>query len=150
MVVTLYLSDVNDNAPILTLPDGPIVLSEDLVADLGEPDEGGDVVVAMLVASDKDSTSDQFGQDSLVFRLDTPLPGLSLDETSGELKMRVEESGFDFEAQSEYEVHVTVMDMGGVGDGSNAVLSDSGTVTFQITNANDEPPVFDALGVVVR
>ena len=121
-LVTLTITDVNDNYPIFSQPNYEFIVNE------------GDAVnttVDQLTATDQD-----FGSNgSVTFNFSSPPPKdyPFMLFSDGTLKMI---RGLDREVQSKYEFMVVAA------DGGSPSLSSSVTVTIAVYDVNDNPPVF--------
>ncbi|NWH95455.1 PCDG7 protein, partial [Aegithalos caudatus] len=125
--VVVTVTDVNDNAPVLTVSSALSEISED--AQLG-------TVVALLHVRDKDSGANGDVRCSL----DTGVP-FRLEKSFKVYYYRVVTSGgLDREQVSEYNVTVLAADGGSPALQSSAVLALR--LWINVTDANDNPPVF--------
>ncbi|XP_027864317.1 protocadherin gamma-A3-like isoform X45 [Xiphophorus couchianus] len=121
--VIIDVGDINDNSPIINIISSSISIGEDLKSN---------TVVAIMSVSDPDS--EENGKVRCAINKNTPFTIMS---TSSNLYSLVTDSELDRETASEYNITVTCSDEG------LPSLSSSVTLTLQISDVNDNPPVFE-------
>ncbi|XP_044220396.1 protocadherin beta-16-like [Thunnus albacares] len=121
--VIIDVGDINDNSPVINM----ISTSN----SIGE-DSGSNTVVAVMSVNDPDS--EENGKVRCAISKNTPF---SITSTSNNLYSIVTDSDLDRERASEYNITVTCSDEG------LPSLSSSVTLTLQISDVNDNAPVFE-------
>ncbi|XP_023184201.1 protocadherin beta-16-like isoform X11 [Xiphophorus maculatus] len=121
--VIIDVGDINDNSPIINIISSSISIGEDLKSN---------TVVAIMSVSDPDS--EENGKVRCAINKNTPFTIMS---TSSNLYSLVTDSELDRETASEYNITVTCSDEG------VPSLSSSVTLTLQISDVNDNAPVFE-------
>ncbi|XP_029368001.1 protocadherin beta-16-like [Echeneis naucrates] len=121
--VLVEVVDMNDNKPIIN-----IMSKSNMISEHSKPK----TVVAMMNVQDPDSNEN--GKVKCVINDDTPL---TIMPTSNNFYSLVTDSELDRERSSEYNITVTCSDEG------VPSLSSSVTLTLQISDVNDNPPVFE-------
>ena len=119
ITVTINITDVNEAAPVFT--DGSTT-----TRSVAENTASGVDINTPVAAKDTDS------RDTLTYTISGPdAAAFEVDSTSGQLRTR---AALDYETQESYTVTITVS------DGS---LTDTITVTINVSNVNEAAPVFD-------
>ncbi|XP_067454466.1 protocadherin gamma-A2-like [Thunnus thynnus] len=121
--VIIDVGDINDNSPVINM----ISTSN----SIGE-DSRSNTVVAVMSVNDPDS--EENGKVRCAISKNTPF---SITSTSNNLYSIVTDSDLDRERASEYNITVTCSDEG------VPSLSSSVTLTLQISDVNDNAPVFE-------
>ncbi|KAM4732153.1 protocadherin gamma-A10-like isoform 21-T21 [Anableps anableps] len=121
--VIIDVGDINDNSPVIKIISSSISIGED---------SRSNTVVAVMSVSDPDS--EENGKVRCAINKYTPFTIMS---TSTNLYSLVTDSELDRERASEYNITVTCSDEG------VPSLSSSVTLTLQISDVNDNPPVFE-------
>ncbi|XP_067313027.1 protocadherin gamma-A2-like isoform X11 [Pseudorasbora parva] len=121
--VIVDIIDVNDNNPVINIMSKPSALSEDL--------KSGTVVTMLNV---QDSDSGENGKVQCSINDDVPF---TLKSTNTNFFSLVTDSDLDRERESEYNISVTCSDEG------VPSLSSSVTLSLQISDVNDNAPVFE-------
>ncbi|XP_027864318.1 protocadherin gamma-A3-like isoform X46 [Xiphophorus couchianus] len=121
--VIIDVGDINDNCPIIKIISTSISIGENSKSN---------TVVAVMSVSDPDS--EENGKVRCAINKNTPFTIMS---TSSNLYSLVTDSELDRETASEYNITVTCSDEG------LPSLSSSVTLTLQISDVNDNPPVFE-------
>ncbi|XP_077103300.1 protocadherin beta-16-like [Siphateles boraxobius] len=121
--VIVDIIDVNDNKPVINIMSKPSALSEDLKPG---------TVVTMLNVQDSDSGENGKVQCSI----NDNIPFM-LKSTGNNFFSLVTDSDLDRERESEYNISVTCADEG------VPSLSSSVTLSLQISDVNDNAPVFE-------
>ncbi|XP_047209256.1 protocadherin gamma-A11-like isoform X28 [Girardinichthys multiradiatus] len=121
--VIIDVADINDNSPVIK-----IISLSNLLAE----DSKSGTVVAVMSVSDPDS--EENGKVRCAINKHTPFTIMS---ASGNLYSLVTDSELDRERASEYNITVTCSDEG------VPSLSSSVTLTLQISDVNDNAPVFE-------
>ncbi|XP_076411165.1 protocadherin beta-14 isoform X3 [Peromyscus maniculatus bairdii] len=119
--VVIDVTDVNDNAPELTM--------SLLISDI--PENSPETVVAIFGISDPDSGDNG----KMVCSVQDRLPFL-LKPTEENFYTLVTEGALDRESRAEYNITITVTDMG------TPRLTTQHTITVQVSDINDNTPVF--------
>ncbi|XP_014853927.1 PREDICTED: protocadherin gamma-A10-like isoform X7 [Poecilia mexicana] len=117
------VGDINDNSPIINIISSSVSIGEDLKSN---------TVVAIMSVSDPDS--EEKGKVRCAINKHTPFTIMS---TSSNLYSLVTDTELDRESVSEYNITVTCSDEG------VPCLSSSVTLTLQISDVNDNAPVFE-------
>ncbi|XP_043982217.1 protocadherin beta-16-like isoform X8 [Gambusia affinis] len=123
--VIIDVGDINDNSPIINVISSSISIGEDLKSN---------TVVAILSVSDPDS--EENGKVRCAINKNTPFTIMS---TSSNLYSLVTDSELDRETTSEFNITVTCSDEG------VPSLSSRVTLTLQISDVNDNAPVFEKM-----
>ncbi|XP_029959985.1 protocadherin gamma-A2-like isoform X2 [Salarias fasciatus] len=121
--VIIDVTDTNDNAPIINVMSRSSTLSENMKPG---------TVVTMLNIQDSDSNDN--GKVKCVLNEDIPF---AIKSSTNNFFTVMTESGMDRERSSEYNITVTCSDEG------VPSLSSSVTFTLQISDVNDNAPVFE-------
>ncbi|XP_041653156.1 protocadherin beta-16-like [Cheilinus undulatus] len=121
--VIVEVIDINDNRPTIN-----VMSTSNMISEHSEPN----TVVAMMNVQDPDSNEN--GKVHCFINDNTPL---TIKSTSNNFYSLVTDSDLDREVASEYNITVTCSDEG------VPSLSSSVTVTLQISDVNDNAPVFD-------
>ncbi|XP_067454525.1 protocadherin gamma-A11-like [Thunnus thynnus] len=121
--VIVDVGDTNDNSPIIN-----IISSSNSIGE----DSRSNTVVAVMSVNDPDS--EENGKVRCAISKNTPF---SITSTSNNLYSIVTDSDLDRERASEYNITVTCSDEG------VPSLSSSVTLTLQISDVNDNAPVFE-------
>uniref|UniRef100_A0A8C8UE97 Protocadherin beta 14 n=1 Tax=Peromyscus maniculatus bairdii TaxID=230844 RepID=A0A8C8UE97_PERMB len=119
--VVIDVTDVNDNAPELTM--------SLLISDI--PENSPETVVAIFGISDPDSGDNG----KMVCSIQDRLPFL-LKPTEENFYTLVTEGALDRESRAEYNITITVTDMG------TPRLTTQHTITVQVSDINDNAPAF--------
>ncbi|KAL6048619.1 hypothetical protein STEG23_002304 [Scotinomys teguina] len=119
--VVIYVTDVNDNAPELTMS----LLINDV------PENSPETVVAIFGISDPDSGDNG----KMVCSIQDYLPFL-LKPTEENFYTLVTEGALDRESRAGYNITITVTDMG------TPRLTTQHTITVQVSDVNDNAPTF--------
>ncbi|XP_052010732.1 protocadherin beta-16-like [Xyrauchen texanus] len=115
--------DVNDNAPVITVMSTSLTIAEDSLQS---------TVIAIISVNDPDSESN--GQVQCSVNENIPF---TIKSTSNGFYSIVTDGDLDRERDSEYNISVTCADEG------VPSLSSSVTLSLQISDVNDNAPVFD-------
>ncbi|XP_026214110.1 protocadherin gamma-A11-like [Anabas testudineus] len=121
--VVIDIGDINDNTPVIN-----IISSSNSVGE----DSSSNTVVAVMSVNDHDS--EENGKVRCVINKNIPF---TITSTSSSLYSIVTENNLDRERSSEYNITVTCSDEG------VPSLSSSVTLTLQISDVNDNAPVFE-------
>ncbi|XP_041653441.1 protocadherin beta-16-like [Cheilinus undulatus] len=121
--VIIDVGDINDNAPVINMISSSNSIGED--AD-------SNTVVAVMSVNDPDS--DENGKVLCIINKNIPF---TISPSSSNFYSLVTDSDLDRERASEYNITVTCSDEG------VPSLSSSVTLTLQISDVNDNAPVFD-------
>ncbi|XP_029627106.1 protocadherin gamma-A5 isoform X19 [Salmo trutta] len=121
--IIIDVIDVNDNSPIIIIMSKSSSIAEDSVSN---------TVIAMISVNDPDSDSN--GQVHCGINENIPF---TIKSTSNGFYSLVTDSDLDRERASEYNISVTCSDEG------VPSLSSSVTLTLQISDVNDNAPVFE-------
>ncbi|XP_071267196.1 protocadherin gamma-A4-like isoform X23 [Salvelinus alpinus] len=121
--IIIDVSDVNDNSPLINFISKSGIIQED-----SRPN----TVIAMMSVNDPDSESN--GKVNCGINENIPF---TIKSTSNGFYSLVTDSGLDRERASEYNISVTCSDEG------VPSLSSSVTLTLQISDVNDNAPVFE-------
>ncbi|XP_045579937.1 protocadherin beta-16 isoform X24 [Salmo salar] len=121
--IIIDISDVNDNSPLINLISKSGIIPED-----SRPN----IVIAMMSVNDPDSESN--GKVNCGINENIPF---TIKSTSNGFYSLVTDSDLDRERASEYNISVTCSDEG------VPSLSSSVTLTLQISDVNDNAPVFE-------
>nr|XP_046180228.1 protocadherin beta-16-like isoform X19 [Oncorhynchus gorbuscha] len=121
--IIIDVSDVNDNSPLINLISKSGIIPED-----SRPN----TVIAMMSVNDPDSESN--GKVNCGINENIPF---TITSASNGFYSLVTDSGLDRERASEYNITVTCSDEG------VPALSSSVTLTLQISDVNDNAPVFE-------
>ncbi|XP_063046844.1 protocadherin gamma-A11-like [Engraulis encrasicolus] len=121
--VIVDVTDVNDNSPVITIISQSVSVNEDSPKG---------TVIAMVSVNDPDS--DTNGEVECEMNGDIPF---SITSTSNGFYSVVTDSALDREADSDYNITVTCSDNG------SPPLSSYITLQLQITDVNDNAPVFE-------
>ncbi|XP_062701154.1 cadherin-86C isoform X1 [Aedes albopictus] len=124
--VTVYLSDVNDNAPMYE--------QNDYIVDLPENMTAGTRVV-QVHATDVDTGLG--GKIRYTQILGPQNTSLSLDPISGVITVATSNHGFDRESMPEYHLYVEARDNEGIGNRAQVLL------VIRLIDVNDETPTFE-------
>ncbi|MBU0480775.1 MAG: VCBS domain-containing protein [Proteobacteria bacterium] len=136
--VTVHLTPVNDNAPILTIDNATVNLAEDAAAGI-------------IAGADADATDTDVPTDSLTYSLTGTIPVdgsgnplFRIDTATGEISLTAEGAAFiDYDAgATSYTLAVQAS------DGVNT--SNIESVTVNLTPANDNAPVLTVNNTVVN
>uniref|UniRef100_A0A182W532 Cadherin domain-containing protein n=1 Tax=Anopheles minimus TaxID=112268 RepID=A0A182W532_9DIPT len=125
--VTVYLADVNDNAPVFE--------QNDYIVDLPENMTAGTRVV-QVHATDVD-TAGLGGRVRYTQILGPHNTSLNLDPASGVVTVAINNHGFDREAMPEYHLYVEARDDDGIGNRAQVPL------VIRLIDVNDETPTFE-------
>ncbi|KAG9346563.1 hypothetical protein JZ751_006874 [Albula glossodonta] len=118
----IFVTDMNDNYPVMSIKSFKSHIEENV--DLG-------TVIALISVSDRDS-----GENGRIeLKIDEQLP-FSLQKSSGSHYDLVVTKPLDREKVPEYEITLTVKDMG------SPVLSDNETISLELLDVNDNAPQF--------
>ena len=126
--LTINLTDVNDNSPVLTLDNASVNLAEDAAA-------------GVIVNADADATDADVG-DTLTYAVTSVMPQdgsgndlFSINTTTGQISLTADGAAFiDYEtAPNSYTLDIQAS------DGTN--LSNTETLTINLTDVNDNSPV---------
>uniref|UniRef100_A0A4W5QM19 Protocadherin 1 gamma 32 n=1 Tax=Hucho hucho TaxID=62062 RepID=A0A4W5QM19_9TELE len=121
--ITIDVSDINDNSPVINLISKSSSIPED---------SGPNTVIAMMSVNDPDSESN--GKVNCGINENIPF---TIKSTSNAFYSLVTDSDLDRERASEYNISVMCSDEG------VPSLSSSVTLTLQISDVNDNAPVFE-------
>lgn len=122
----MYLSDVNDNAPVFE--------QNDYIVDLPENMTAGTRVV-QVHATDVDTGLG--GKIRYTQILGPQNTSLNLDPTSGVITVATSNHGFDRELMPEYHLYVEARDDDGIGNRAQVLL------VIRLIDVNDETPTFE-------
>jgi len=123
IIVEVKIRDTNDNSPIIENLDGSITVAENTkdVADLFQ-----------VIATDEDE--DRNSQLTYVIQ-ESGVP-FSIDPDTGSISI-VPSADLDYETKTQYQLTIRVQD-----NGISVRYSDPKTLTIDITDENDNPPLF--------
>ncbi|XP_067374419.1 protocadherin gamma-A1-like isoform X45 [Channa argus] len=121
--VVIDIGDINDNSPVINM-----ISSSNSVGE----DSPSNTVVAVMSVNDPDS--EENGKVRCLINRNTPF---TIKSTSSNFYSLVTDSELDRETSSEYNITVTCSDEG------VPSLSSSVTLTLQISDVNDNAPVFE-------
>ncbi|XP_053092835.1 protocadherin gamma-A11 isoform X17 [Pangasianodon hypophthalmus] len=121
--VNVDVTDINDNTPVINIMSKLNTISEDSKAD---------TVVTMINVQDPD-----FGENGEVHCFLSPNIPFTLKLTASNFFTLVTDSDLDRERESEYNITVMCADEG------SPSLSSSVTLSLQISDVNDNAPVFE-------
>ncbi|XP_063344309.1 putative protocadherin beta-18 [Pelmatolapia mariae] len=121
--VIIDVGDINDNSPVIKIISSSI--------SIGEDSPSGTVVAVMSV---NDPDSDVNGKVGCTINKNTPF---AITSTSSNFYSIITDSDLDRERASDYNITVTCSDEG------VPSLSSSVTLTLQISDVNDNAPVFE-------
>ncbi|XP_041362430.1 cadherin-87A-like [Gigantopelta aegis] len=123
--VTIYVIDVNDNAPIF---------QQAFYREEIPENTGGGVHIVTVTATDKDSNATEFGR--IEYRIRSGAEGkFEIDYKTGEIKT-TPAAKFDFDITREYNMIVVAL------DGGNPQKSGTATVQVEIIDENNKNPYF--------
>ncbi|XP_069027791.1 protocadherin gamma-A11-like isoform X44 [Embiotoca jacksoni] len=121
--VIIDVGDINDNSPFINMISSSNSIGED---------SRSNTVIAVMNVNDPDS--DENGKVRCAINKNIPF---TISSTSSNIYSLVTDSGLDRERASEYNITVTCSDEG------VPSLSSSVTLTLQISDVNDNAPVFE-------
>jgi len=124
--VTVYINDVNDNAPIFEQPAYTVELPENMTA--------GTKVVQVLATDPDSGLGGKVRYTAILGYLNT---SLNLDAETGLITVSTNKHGFDREVMPEYHLYVEARDMDGEGNRAQVPL------ILKLIDVNDETPIFD-------
>ena len=130
---TVNLQDVNDNSPEFSQDTYEIRFNEDL-SDLETINDLKKLPLD-LKAFDLDR-SDEFGQASLIYELQSSRFDLEINVTTGDIFIDPSKNPFDFELEANPEITVIVKD----NLGQDGYLSSSAVISITLVDINDERP----------
>lgn len=126
--VTVYIDDVNDNAPVFEVPM--------YVAELPENMTAGTRVVQVHATDVDTGLGGRVRYTQILGYLNT---SLNLDPVTGVVTVTTERHGFDRELMPEYRFYVEARDMDGAADGNVAQVP----LVIRLLDVNDNAPVFE-------
>ncbi|XP_049803738.1 cadherin-86C-like [Schistocerca nitens] len=126
--VTVFLNDVNDNAPVFDKAEYQAVVMENISAGF---------LLTQVHASDVDTGI--FGRVRYTHILGLHNSSLTLDPVSGVVLVATSNHGFDREAAPEFHLHVEATDMDGDERGNTANVP----LIIHVLDVNDNAPVFE-------
>ncbi|XP_037727872.1 cadherin-86C isoform X2 [Drosophila subpulchrella] len=124
--VTVYINDVNDNAPVFEQPAYTVELPENMTA--------GTKVVQVLATDPDSGLGGKVRYTAVLGYLNT---SLNLDAETGLITVSTNKHGFDREVMPEYHLYVEARDMDGEGNRAQVPL------ILKLIDVNDETPIFD-------
>ncbi|XP_020817256.1 cadherin-86C isoform X2 [Drosophila serrata] len=124
--VTVYINDVNDNAPVFEMPAYSVELPENMTA--------GTKVVQVLATDPDSGLGGKVRYTGILGYLNT---SLNLDAETGLITVSTNKHGFDREVMPEYHLYVEARDMDGEGNRAQVPL------IIKLIDVNDETPIFD-------
>nr|Q9VGW1.3 RecName: Full=Cadherin-86C; Flags: Precursor [Drosophila melanogaster]ACD79974.1 cadherin [Drosophila melanogaster] len=124
--VTVYINDVNDNAPVFEQPAYSVELPENMTA--------GTKVVQVLATDPDSGLGGKVRYTAILGYLNT---SLNLDAETGLITVSTNKHGFDREVMPEYHLYVEARDMDGEGNRAQVPL------IIKLIDVNDETPIFD-------
>ncbi|XP_017055208.1 cadherin-86C isoform X2 [Drosophila ficusphila] len=124
--VTVYINDVNDNAPVFEQPAYSVELPENMTA--------GTKVVQVLATDPDSGLGGKVRYTAILGYLNT---SLNLDAETGLITVSTNKHGFDREVMPEYHLYVEARDMDGEGNRVQVPL------IIKLIDVNDETPIFD-------
>ncbi|KAH8383863.1 hypothetical protein KR009_010934 [Drosophila setifemur] len=124
--VTVYINDVNDNAPVFEQPAYSVDLPENMTV--------GTKVVQVLATDPDSGLGGKVRYTGILGYLNT---SLNLDAESGLITVSTNKHGFDREVMPEYHLYVEARDMDGEGNRAQVPL------IIKLIDVNDETPIFD-------
>ncbi|XP_052835038.1 cadherin-86C isoform X1 [Drosophila gunungcola] len=124
--VTVYINDVNDNAPVFEQPAYSVELPENMTA--------GTKVVQVLATDPDSGLGGKVRYTAILGYLNT---SLNLDAETGLITVSTNKHGFDREVMPEYHLYVEARDMDGEGNRAQVPL------ILKLIDVNDETPTFD-------
>ncbi|XP_017571735.1 protocadherin-1 isoform X2 [Pygocentrus nattereri] len=132
--VTITVKDKNDNAPSIRIRGFGLVAHEDGIANVSEDMPVG-TPVALVEVSDRDE-----GENAVVTCVvagDVPFQLRSASDTSSKRKYFLQTTTpLDYERIKEYRIEIVAVDSG------NPALSSTNSLKVQVTDMNDNAPVF--------
>ncbi|XP_066505324.1 protocadherin-1 [Hoplias malabaricus] len=132
--VTITVKDRNDNAPSIRIRGFGLVAHEDGIANVSEDMPVG-TPVALVEVSDRDE-----GENAVVTCVvagDVPFQLRSASDTSSKRKYFLQTTTpLDYERIKEYRIEIVAVDSG------NPALSSTNSLKVQVTDMNDNAPVF--------
>ncbi|XP_051774480.1 protocadherin-1 isoform X2 [Ctenopharyngodon idella] len=135
-LVTITVKDQNDNAPLIRIRGIGLVTHEDGVANISEDMPVG-TAVALVEVSDRDE-----GENAVVTCVvagDVPFQLRSASETGNDRKRKYflqTTTLLDYERIKDYRIEIVAVDSG------NPALSSTNSLRVQVTDMNDNSPVF--------
>ncbi|XP_070137231.1 cadherin-86C isoform X2 [Drosophila bipectinata] len=124
--VTVYINDVNDNAPVFEQPAYSVELPENMTV--------GTKVVQVLATDPDSGLGGKVRYTAILGYLNT---SLNLDAETGLITVSTNKHGFDREVMPEYHLYVEARDMDGEGNRAQVPL------IIKLIDVNDETPIFD-------
>ncbi|XP_062856599.1 protocadherin-1 [Trichomycterus rosablanca] len=135
-LVTITVKDKNDNAPSIGIRGFALVAHEDGIANISEDMPVG-TPVALVEVTDRDE-----GQNAVVTCVvagDVPFQLQSASDTGSRRKyFLLTTTPLDFEQVKEYRIDIIAVDSG------NPALSSTNSLKVQVTDVNDNSPVFSS------
>ncbi|XP_041916642.1 protocadherin-1 isoform X2 [Alosa sapidissima] len=134
--VTITIKDQNDNAPTITIRGIGLVTHEDGVANISEDTPVG-TPVALVEVSDRDE-----GENAIVTCVvagDVPFQLTRASESANEKKRKYflqTTTLLDYERIKDYRIEIVGVDSG------NPALSSTNSLKVQVTDTNDNAPIF--------
>ncbi|XP_002137604.3 cadherin-86C isoform X1 [Drosophila pseudoobscura] len=124
--VTVYINDVNDNAPVFDQPSYTVELPENMTVG---------TKVVQVHATDLDSgLGGKVRYTAILGYLNT---SVNLDAENGLITISTNNHGYDREVMPEYHLYVEARDMDGEGNRAQVPL------IIKLIDVNDETPIFD-------
>lgn len=134
VLVTITVKDKNDNSPSIRIRGFALVAHEDGIANISEDMPVG-TPVALVEVTDKDE-----GENAVVTCVvagDVPFQLRSASDTGSRRKYFLQTTTpLDYERVKEYRIEIVAVDSG------NPALSSTNSLKVQVTDVNDNAPVF--------
>ena len=128
VLVTIFVTDVNDNSPIISIvPKNPIV------------NESSSVGHAVLLIMISDADTDSVNGITNISLVDDSVPFIIISNKN----QLVVSTKLDYEIQQEYNLTIVATDT------TNLLLSSTASFTILVTDANDNPPLFNQSAIAV-
>lgn len=133
--VAIKLKDENDNSPLIMIRGFAMVAHKDGIANISEDMPVG-TVVAVVEVTDRDE-----GMNAMVTCVvagDVPFRLQSASDTGKKKYFLLTTTPLDFEHVKEYTIEITAVDSG------NPALSSTNQLKVQVTDVNDNAPIFSS------
>ncbi|XP_035388028.1 protocadherin-1 isoform X3 [Electrophorus electricus] len=134
VLVTIVVKDKNDNSPSIRIREFGLVAHKDGIANISEDMPVG-TAVALVEVSDRDE-----GENAVVTCVvagDVPFQLRSASDTGSKRKYFLQTTtSLDYERIKEYRIEIVAVDSG------NPALSSTNSLKVQVTDINDNSPIF--------
>ncbi|XP_068134211.1 protocadherin-1 isoform X2 [Hyperolius riggenbachi] len=134
--VTITIRDTNDNRPVIDIRGFGLVTHQDGVANISE-DVPVETPVALVQVSDVDEGEN--AAVTCVVARDVPFQLKQVSDTGTDSKKKYflqTTTPLDYESVKEYTIEIVAVDSG------NPPLSSTNSLKVQVTDVNDNPPIF--------